>query len=154
MSAPAPHWVTVLTAVAALVGMVLGTAGFVMSVMNYLRDRPRVKVALQWDMSDVVSGRKSGVVRVTNVGRRPVHIGAVALQVPKGFDHTHLVLKKSMPGQTLSEGDPPAGFLVDYAGLEKYAKNWRDLRAYAEDSTGAKYISKKLPRANVPSWAK
>jgi hypothetical protein len=49
--APIPHYVTILTALAAMVGMVLGTAGFVMSVMNYLRDRPKVKVFLKWDMT-------------------------------------------------------------------------------------------------------
>jgi hypothetical protein len=154
MPAPTPLWLTILSAIAAGVGMVLGTAGFVMSLMNYLRDRPRVKVTLKWDLTEVNTGRKSGVVKVANVGRRPVHIGAVALQVPKGFKDTHLLLRDSIPGRTLSEGDPPAGFLVNCDGLEQYAKVWRDVRGYAEDSAGGKYLSEKLPETEVPSWAK
>src|SRR6266849_8635736 len=99
MSAPTPQWVTILSALAAMVGMVLGTAGFVMSLMNYLRDRPKVKVFLKWDMNLIGDASKQmGIVRVTNVGRRPIYISVAALQVPKGFKglkgfkHSHLLL--------------------------------------------------------------
>jgi hypothetical protein len=143
-----------LSDLAAILGMVLGTAGFVMSLMNYLRDRPKVKVSLKWDMTEVGSNKVMGLVRVTNVGRRPIHISVVALQVPKGFKHSRLILKKSMPGQKLSEGDAPAAFPVNHDGLEQYSKNWREVRAYAEDSAGGKYLSKKLPKSEIPSWAK
>jgi hypothetical protein len=50
-SNPPPSSPSAITQVAALLGMVLGTAGLVISLMNYLRDRPRVKVRLKWDMS-------------------------------------------------------------------------------------------------------
>jgi hypothetical protein len=151
MLAQTPQWLPI---VAAMFGMVLGTAGFVMSMKNYLRDRPRVVVTLRWDMVEPLSGTKSGVVQVTNVGRRPIFISVVALQVPEGFKYTHLVLKKSMPGQKLSEGDAPAAFLANYDGLTRYAARWRDVRGYAEDSAGGKYLSKKLPKSDIPSWGK
>lgn len=147
------HVVTI-TEVAAVLGMVLGTVGSVMSLMNYLRDRPKVKVILKWDMTEVNTNNQTGVVRVVNVGRRPIFISVVAVQVPKGFKHTHLVLKESIPGQRLSEGDAPADFLVNYDGLEKYAAKWRKMRGYAEDSAGRKYVSKKRPKSEIPSWAK
>ena len=38
--------------------------------MNYLRDRPRVKVLLKWDMVEPQSGAIYGFVRVTNVWGR------------------------------------------------------------------------------------
>jgi hypothetical protein len=97
------HSTITLSDVAALLGMVLGTAGFVIGLMNYLRDRPKVKVHLQWDMvvSGDAAGNKMGIVRVTNVGRRPIYISAA----------------------TLNEGDAPATFSVNYDSLAQYAKH-------------------------------
>ena len=65
-----------------------GTAGLVLGILNYLRDRPNVAVTLQWDMSvtenPVIDPRKKwGVISVTSVGRRPVYIVSVALELPK-----------------------------------------------------------------------
>ena len=37
MRTPEPHWAITLSNLAALIGMVLGTAGFVMSLMSYPR---------------------------------------------------------------------------------------------------------------------
>jgi hypothetical protein len=147
------HWVTIVSAAAAMVGMVLGTAGFVMSLMNYLRDRPKVKVTLKWDLTTDGKNRM-GFVRVTNVGRRPIYISLAALEVPTGFRHTHLILKESMPGRKLSEGDAPATFSVNYDDLAQYSKHWRKVRGYVEDSAGGKYVSKKLPKSDIPSWTK
>src|SRR5579864_65744 len=147
------HAIT-LSDLAAILGMGLGTAGFVMGLLSYLRDRPKLKVTLNWNIVNPQTNEKIGVLTVTNVGRRPIYIGAAALTVPKGFEHTHLVLAESIPGKQLSEGDAPAKFRVNHDGLEKYSKKWRDVRGYAEDSTGKKYVSKKLPKSPVPSWVK
>jgi hypothetical protein len=167
--APIPQHIT-LTTWAAIIGMVLGTAGFVMSVMNYLRDRPKVKVFLKWDMTLVgdmtLDSKQMGILRVTNVGRRPIYISVAALRVPnsfkywfkhgfkRGFRHTHLIIRESLPGKKLSEGDAPVTFSVDYAVLARYSKRWRKIRGYVEDSAGRRYVSKKLPKTEVPSWAK
>lgn len=150
-----PHFTVTLSNLAAILGMLLGTAGFVMSLMNYLRDKPRVRVVLQWDMKDTGTGAMMGLVRVSNVGRRPVFISAVALEVPKGFEYSHLVLMDAVAGKKLGEGDAPAVFMVKYdADLNKYSRVWRDLRGYVEDSAGGEYRSKKLPKNPVPSWAR
>lgn len=145
-----------LSDVAAILGMVLGTAGFVMGLMNYLRDRPKVKVFLKWDlaMAGNPGAPKMGIVRVTNVGRRPIYISVATLKLPKGFKYDHLILKQSVPGTKLSEGDAPIEFPVNYSGLQQYAKHWRRIRAYAEDSAGRRYLSKKLSKSEIPSWAK
>lgn len=156
-SNPSPVLGLTLSDLAALIGMVLGTAGFVMSLINYLRDRPKVKVFLKWDMALVGdSAKKIGILRVTNVGRRPIYISVAALQVPKAFKYTHLMLKESMPGKKLSEGDSPLTFTLNYddLNLAQYSKHWRKVRGYVEDSAGRKYVSKKLPKSDVPSWAK
>jgi hypothetical protein len=143
-----------LSNLAATTGMVLGTAGFMMSWMNYLRDRPQVRVSLQWDMTNSQTREMMGLVRVVNVGRRPIFISVVALELPKGSKDSHLVLVDSIQGAKLSEGDPPKGFPVKYAGLHQYAKHWRQIRAYVEDSAGKKYRSKRLPDPHVPTWVK
>jgi hypothetical protein len=141
-----------LSDVAAILGMILGTAGFIIGVMNYLRDRPKIKVTLKWDMTEVHSSAVMGLLTVTNVGRRPIYISVGALKLPKGFKFTHLILKKSMQGTKLAEGDAPATFLIDHDKLAQYSKQWRKVRGYAEDTAGKKYISKKLPKSDVPSW--
>jgi hypothetical protein len=148
------HAVTV-TELAAILGMALGTAGFVMGLMNYLRDRPKIRVSVNWDMVEPHSGARMGIVTVTNIGRRPIFISAAALRAPRArrqFDH--FLLMESIPGKKLSEGDAPAKIKVDLEGLEKYAKNWRDVRIFVEDSAGRAYFAKRLAKTRVPPWAK
>jgi hypothetical protein len=144
-----------LTATASILGMLLGTAGFVMSILNYLRDRAKVKITLRWNMRIVETGELMGLVRVTNIGRRPVFISVVALEVPKGFEYPYLLLKQSIQGTKLGESEKPLGLPVSYGSLSPYSKVWRKMRAYAEDSTGKRYYSK-FPAKGVetPSWVK
>ena len=142
-----------LSELAAVLGMILGTAGFVMGLMNYLRDRPKIKVSVNWHMEEIHTGVKMGMVFVTNVGRRPIFISAAVMLMPKGFgEHSRFLLAESIPGKKLSEGDAPVSFKIDNKGMEKYAKVWRKVRVYVEDSAGRKYFAKKLSR--VPPWAK
>jgi len=131
--------------------MVLGTAGFVMGLMNYLHDRPRIKVSVNWHMADSRTNEKFGMVVVANVGRRPIFISAAVMLVPRTFKPRHFLLMESIQGHKLSEGDAPAKFKVALDGMEQYAKAWRDVRVYVEDSAGRKYFAKKLSR--VPPWA-
>ena len=146
---------TVVTEIGALLGMILGTAGFTLSLMIYLRDRPKIRLSLQWDMTETKTGELYGIVRVTNIGRRPVFVSAVALELPRGLEHSHLLLNTSIIGVKLCEGDQPAKHIVSYSRLCEYSKGWRDIRAYAEDSTGTRYFSD-FPRkdAKPPSWVK
>jgi len=144
-----------LSETASILGMLLGTAGFVMSILNYLRDRARVRITLQWKMQNIQAGQTKGLIRVTNSGRRPVFISIIALELPKGLDHTHLVLDQSIGGTKLGESEKPLGILVPYDGLEQYSNVWRKIRAYAEDSTGKRYYSPP-PRkdAKTPPWVR
>jgi hypothetical protein len=66
----------------------LGSVALAVSILNYLRDKPKLKVSLKWDMTDTQTGKQMGLVRVTNVGRRPAHLGAVALALPSKYEHS------------------------------------------------------------------
>ena len=147
---------TVTDAVAVL-GLVSGVTGTVLGILNYLPDRARVEVSLRWDLNIVGDPRYDaeklwGVVNVTNIGRRPVHVSHVALGLPAGrFDHTHLVINSGISGKTLAEGAPSDVHVVTQEGMEKYASVWHLIRAQVSDSTGrvwkSNYVSEK------PSWA-
>src|SRR6266702_6469595 len=70
-----------ITLIISVVGGMIGSAGLTLSIINYLRDRPVVKVSLQWDMSIKPTPFESrydhrkpwGLIRVTNIGRRPTY---------------------------------------------------------------------------------
>ena len=149
---PTMNGMQIASLVTAILGAVLGAAGLTISILAMLRDRPKITVFLNWDVESIERpGFRIGVVSVTNVGRRAVYIGAVALELPKHREYKALLLKGSIPGKRLGEGDPPAKFMVSYDKLEKYKANWYRIRAFAEDSAGKKYYSKFTARK--PSWA-
>jgi hypothetical protein len=142
---------------AALVGVVLGALGSVLGVLNYLRDRSRVTVTLQWDMS-VTPGpvydasKKWGFVKVANVGRRPVFVSHAALYLPKGSTDRILLLRDSVTGEKLAEGDPPKSYMVDQSELGSYTGDWKKVYVEIIDSTGKKWRSKRQKWQTVPSW--
>lgn len=130
------------TSITSILGMLLGTAGFVLSLVNFLRDRSSVQVTLTWEMVDRRTGENVGLVRVTNVGRRPVFITIVALQLPKGLRTEHIILDDSLPGIRVGEGDKPAVYVVRYTDLGKNLQYRAAIRAYVEDSAGNSHISR------------
>jgi hypothetical protein len=151
-----------LTEVVALGGLISGIAGFVLGVLNFRRDRVQLDVLLQWDMAIVIPGLDNdatnpatrwGVVRVQNVGRRPTFISHVALHVPKGYDHDHIMAMDSVTGEKLSEGDAPKIYPLTQVGMEQYAKDWRKLTAQVSDSTGRIWKAPRIARNKRPSWA-
>jgi len=149
-----------VTEITALTGAFTGIAALVLSITNYLRDSPKIKVALLWDMSVTDNPRydrnkRWGLVTVANVGRRPIYVRIANLKLPKGYKKSHFVLSEGIAGSRLAEGDVPATFMVSQDGLEEYAKDWREIRAAIYDSAGREYLSPRKPRKDcVPSWAK
>ena len=141
-------WITVLTSVTAILGVAFGIAGFVLGILNYLRDRPRIKVRLQWNMTLVGDSfpkddRKCGLVTVSNTGRRPIYISHVCLLVPNDQGHKYrgVVLMDSIPGRKLAEGDPPALFVIPHDVQKEYSNKLNRIRAQVEDLEQV-YISK------------
>ncbi len=64
-----------LSEAVSVTALVFGVSGFVLGVMNYLRDRHRVVVSMQWAMAVTEGGgydhtKKWGLIRVTNIGRK------------------------------------------------------------------------------------
>jgi RIO-like serine/threonine protein kinase len=96
--------------------------------------------------------KKWGVIRVTNAGRRPSYVSHVAFKIPKGYDHSHLVIMGGITGKKLSEGDPTEIFVVAQDVMKAYAKDWKRVIAQVTDSTGKDWCSK--PPKEKPSWAK
>ena len=141
----------IVAIISGILGAMLGSAGLAISILNYLRDRPNLKVTLQWDMTVLETKATLGLVRVTNIGRRPVHLGIVALALPKGYKNSHLILNDSIKGTRLEEGGKPEGFMITYDRLSEYRADWDKIRAMAEDSTGKAYFSE-YPKVK-PSWA-
>ena len=137
-----------------LLGLIFGLIGTSIGVFNFLRDKGRLVVRLQWDMA--VTGepeeKRVACVTVTNTGRRAIFMSHVALRLPKGSENSHLLIPDGLKGQKLSEGDPPLVFIVDQEGLEQYAKKWKCVRAQVSDSTGKEWLSKKI--TTPPSWVK
>lgn len=148
-----------LSETVSVIALVFGVSGFVLGVLNYLRDRHKVVVSLRWDLEATPGSgydpeKLWGVITVTNVGRRPTHISHVALKLPKGYDHSHFVQMGSITGKKLTEGDPSEIFVVDQNSMEQYAKDWRKIVAQVSDSTGTVWYSKELRADQIPSWAK
>ncbi len=147
------------TEAASLLGLTFGVVGTVLGVLNYLRDRAKVVVTLQWDMSVTPGDRydankRWGIIRVANVGRRPIFVSHVAIRVPKGFSHSHLVVNEGIGGVKLTEGDPIQTFVVSQDGLNVYASRWAELVAQVTDASGREWKSKPVAKDSVPSWAK
>lgn len=143
-----------LTDVASLVGVIFGLSGLVLGILNYLRDRGNVTVSLEWDRNLMNApgydeSKLWGVVTVTHIGRRPIYISHAAIKLPQPSEY--LLLSEGIKGEKLSEGDPPRYFMVNQAGLEKYASVWHKLRAQVSDTTGKVYLSSKVK--TKPSWA-
>ncbi len=146
-----------ITDVAAILGAIFGTAGLVLGILNYLRDRPEVLVKLYWDMSVTDNPKydpkkKWCLVTVTNCGRRPIYISHASLKLPKGYKATHLLIQEAIRGQRLGEGDPPASYVVSQDGMEDYKKDWHKIRAAVTDTAGKEYLSK-VDKSKRPSWA-
>lgn len=147
------HHVTISEATG-LLGLIFGLFGTSIGVFNFLRDRGKLAVRLQWDMAvkGEPDGKLVGCITITNTGRRAIFMSHVALQLPKGGEHSHYLICDGLEGKTLSEGDPPAFFPVDQEGLELYALEWQKVLAQVSDSTGKEWLSKKV--SAIPSWAK
>jgi hypothetical protein len=143
-----------LTEFTALAGLVFGVIGAVLGVMSFMRDRVSLIVSLHWDWV-VIDGypgapeHRVGVVRVQNTGRRPVFVSHVSIATG---GRVKLLLKQSMQGVKLGEGDGPLVFEVRQEGLQEYARNWWLLRAEVQDAAGRTWRSPML-KGRPPSWA-
>jgi hypothetical protein len=127
-------WINIVTSITAILGATFGIAGFVLGVLNYLRDRPKIKINLQWGM-EMIGGsipqneKECEIITVTNMGRRQVYVSHVCLILPKTYKNNLLILVDSVPGRKLVEGDAPEVFIVRHDVQSKYAQDLGKIRA-------------------------
>lgn len=147
-----------LTPLLAVVGAISGLAATGFSVANHLRETPRIRVQLQWNMATTAGtllvDKGAGIITTTNIGRRPVFVTHVSLKLPDGQKHLVFV-DHFLRAKPLNEGDAPITTVVEPALIESdllpHARNWRLIRAVASDSTGKQWVS--AAPAIAPSWA-
>lgn len=134
--------------VVAYYGAVLGTAGTVLGVKNYLRDRIRVKIDIQKGMKIVSPNPITNnpdellvVVTANNVGRHPVHLSKAwfELRKPKE-DEILLVGPNNFHTEELKPGLSRV-FLAKQSDLDL-----TDLKyACVQDAVGRKF-KRKVPK--------
>jgi hypothetical protein len=146
--------------VLSIIGTLTGTTGVVLGILNYFRDRASAIVSLHWDFVELdynnrPSGQPMGAVSIVNNGRRPLYIKLVYLDLPKRSGQGAMILKKSLGGQKLGEGDPDFTIVISTDMLEflrcRLAAYWKGIHAVAVDNCGRQYKSK--PPEKQPSWA-
>lgn len=121
----------------------LGLAGFVLGLMNYLRDRARLRVVLEWHLPTELVPEVRGYVRVLNEGRRNVELRRVGLIIPREPASLYLNLEMK-PLEKSIEGGRSENFYFEEHSL--YGADWRLVRAFAEDFRGRRYESRKVRR--------
>jgi hypothetical protein len=148
-----------LTTITAIAGLVFGVTGLILGTLNFYRDRSKISVRLDWDSilgsdsagRDILLGR----IRVSNHGRRPVFLTAIGLKLDT--HKSRLVVRRQVTcdGRKLNEGDPSIDIAVPddddtMDALINEAVFWREIRAYATDSTGKTYLAPKV--SHRPWW--
>ena len=137
---------------ATILGLIIGVSAFVLSILNYLRDKAKVHISLQWDMESLNDNNLYGIVTISNTGRRPIYISHLSLKLPKSYENSYLLIRDGLSGQKLMEGDAPLIFDITHDGMDKYKSDWETIIAQVTDSSGKVWKSKKVK--NKPSWAK
>jgi hypothetical protein len=100
-----------------VIALVTGVSGFTLGLLNYLLDKPSIKVELSWELTNTDTQEMDGVIRVirvADIGRRSIVLSHVALKIPKGHGESYLILKDGINGQKLSEEYAPLLYLVTY----------------------------------------
>jgi hypothetical protein len=142
-----------------LIGAVTGPIGLALALLVYFRDRAKVLVTLSFDMQGYGSLPEIPdgyfVVRIHNVGRRPIYLGNAHVTVPRwarsNVGVTHFLLSSGVQGVTIGEGGAPHVVATKQTGLAKFAEIWPYMRAAVVDAAGRTYYSD-WPTLK-PDWA-
>ena len=164
--------IEILNHVGTVIGIVVGSSALILSLMNHLRDKAKVRINVVWDLN-VTDGKEKyvraqfpgitekqlgtildrfranpkkryAVVTVANIGRRPIFVSHAGFRIPKGRGADYELFSEMIAGITLKEGDPPVRIVEDQVGLEKYSDQWSDMVVEITDSSGKAWRS---PRA-------
>lgn len=122
-----PTWIT---EVLSLLGSGTGLTALTLGVLNFRRDRARVRFEVRFNMTPAGTDRWTTAATVRNIGRRPVHVSHVGLcDSRKG---RNILSEMSIKGQTLVEGAAPWSLqFMQTDDLIAFMKEARHIRAYA-----------------------
>ena len=140
-----------LNDITTLLGLIIGFSAFALSIFNYYRDKAKIRIVLQWDMQNIDNDELYGIVFISNIGRRPIYVSHLVLELPKTYDSRYLLISEGRFGNKLAEGDEPLKFLIPYEKMYKYKKDWRNIIAQVTDSSGKIWKSNRVKVK--PLWA-
>lgn len=138
----------------ALYGAVTGTFGLIVSLLVYLRDAPRVRVLMRFDMKGFgsVPGVLHCVIAVHNVGRRTIYLERAHIPPTTCGGQTY-IFEQTMQNITLAEGAAPHIYHFQQAGFEseQISAEWWRIRALVWDASGRPHRSRWITER--PSFA-
>ncbi|HQU85754.1 MAG TPA: hypothetical protein PKY59_21640 [Pyrinomonadaceae bacterium] len=150
--------IPVFAIIISFVSLIISLSSFLVSFLNYRRDKYTLIVDLYWDSGKYYVGMQSnvketwGTITVSNRGRRPIYIRNIGLKYPDDERVFNLLDEDKIEGVKLGEHDAPIIIKVSQDDrLKKYAKEWNKIYAVALDISGKEYKSSRL--CNKPSWA-
>jgi hypothetical protein len=139
--------------VLALVGGITGPLGFLISLLVFFRDRPRIEVSASWGLKAIPPDpdypENIVSVSVVNLGRRPAYVSHVSAR-RQGSTRVWL-LAGTVPGRILTEGSPPYISILDENVLKKNDLPWWGTRFSVSTSSGKLVYSPWLE--SPPDWA-
>lgn len=123
--------------------MLLGVAGFVLSLINFRRDKHHLRVALKWYVSGSPPNATSGYIRVWNDGRRPIQIAQGGLTVSDGEKPHYVPLHLfSLSQKIISESEfADFPFTLAEHGI---SDSWYNVGAFVQDYAGQQHTAKSL----------
>lgn len=133
------------TLLLAIWGAVLSTILALIRIVEFLKDRPEVKVWVsggfkiyppigEYANMDLIH------ISVVNTGRRPITISGAGLVYPRGTAHRYTIAQDSIQNVELTEGRTHSYFIDEKKALE-YGQKSEKYVAFAQASTGKKYYS-------------
>jgi len=144
----AHEWIALI---AGSVGAITGIGGLVMGLLNYRRDRPRMRVSFGLNQTvigyhDYDPAKEYIVVRIVNQGRREVQINRVDALLYKGGGY----LIPNCGGSVLSEANPETVVLVERTKLDLREVSCFSVRTGADQEYRC-YVHK-LPNRLLRFW--
>ncbi|MBN2590553.1 MAG: hypothetical protein JXA96_11885 [Sedimentisphaerales bacterium] len=131
-------------------GAILGTIGTFLHVWKFLRDRPRVKVTLQKDMTLLPKtltddpNEKILIITASNIGNQPVHLSKAYFSQRQSKEFLILAGPINFSTKILESGQRR-----DFPAIQSKCNLTNLKKAYVEDAVGRKFKCR-IPR----SWRK
>jgi hypothetical protein len=134
----------VSTIMFAVVLIISVAAGALFALFYYLHNSTAIKVVLQWEPTPVPGHdptTMSGIIRIVNVGRKPMFISRITMKVPKDIGVRELVIAHFPTGKKLSHGDAAEEYSIKADLVEKYKSRRSEIVAAVKDTSGRVWMS-------------